>query len=163
MSEEALIELKPLGINLSGPHSRPLLLLKDLAGDMTMPVPISHLEAGILLQQTGQGPTMSSPHNVTQQILTFAHLQIERCIIHAIKNTLLMSQLEIKSEVDAKLNLLEIKAESAVALCLYLNVPIYSSREMIWKARSQSLELQESESQLHVFQTSAMRPHQYLM
>lgn len=163
MSEERLIELKPLGINLNGAHSRPLLLLKDSSGDLTMPVPISHLEAGILLQQTGQGPTLSSPHNMTQQILTFAQLQIERCVIHAVKNSILMSQLEIKSQVDPSLSLLEVKAESAVSLCLFLNVPIYASRDMVWKARNQSLELQESESQLHIFQTSAMRPHQYLM
>lgn len=163
MSEEQLIELKPLGINLSGPHSRPLLLLKDLSGDMTMPVPISHLEAGILLQQTGQGPAVSSPHAITQQILAFAHLQIEKCVIHTIKNSILVCQLEIKSDKNSTLDFIEIKAESAVTLCLYLSVPIYASRDIIWKARSQSLELQEAESQLHVFQTSAMRPHQYLM
>jgi bifunctional DNase/RNase len=158
MSADLLIELKPIGINVSSAHSKPLLLLKDSSGDLTMPLPISPLEAGVLMQQTGRGSTLSSPHSITEQILNFAGLKIERCLFTEYRNHNLYCRLEFRGNPKA----LEIKAEHAVSLCLYLNVPMYATRDLIWKARNQAIEIQE-QSEFMIFQTAAFRPHHYLM
>lgn len=157
MSAELLIELKPIGINVTGATSKPLLLLKDTTGELSMPLPISALDAGVLMQQTGKGTTLSSPHHITEQILNFAGLKFERCVFTEFKNNCLYCRLELQEE-----KALETKAEHAVSLCLYLNIPMFATRDLIWKARNQAAETQEH-SDLMIFQTAAIRPHHYLM
>jgi bifunctional DNase/RNase len=158
MSAELLIELKPIGINVNGSPSKPLLLLKDSSGDLTMPLPISPLEAGVLMQQTGRGPTLATPHYMTEQILHFAGIKIERCVFTEYRSQVLYCRLDIEGQS----RFLETKAEHAVSLCLYLNVPLYATRDLIWKARNQAVEMQE-QSEFMIFQTAAIRPHHYLM
>lgn len=166
MSGELLIELKPIGINITGPQSKPLLLLKDSSGDLTMPLPISSMDAGVLMQQTGKGATLSSPHLVTEQILKLADLKLERCVFTEMKSSNLMARLEFSypglEVLGSAPKSFEMKAEAAVALCLYLSVPLFATRELIWKARNQAVELQE-QSEMMLFQTAAIRPHHYLM
>jgi hypothetical protein len=158
MSAELLIELKPIGINITGSTSKPLLLLKDSTGDLSMPIPISALEAGVLMQQGGKGPTMASPHYITEQLLNFSGLKIERCIFTEYRNHTLYCRLEF-CNLDRSV---ETKAEHALSLCLFLGIPIYATRELIWRARNQAVEIQE-QSEFMIFQTAAVRPHQYLM
>jgi len=158
MSGELLIELKPIGINVNGTPARPLLLLKDSSGELTMPLPISALDAGVLMQQTGKGSTVTSPHHITDQILNFSGLKASRCIFTEYKNHTLFCRLEF--EVSDKF--FETKAEHAVSLCLYLNVPMFATRDLIWRARNQAVEMQE-QSELMIFHTAALRPHHYLM
>lgn len=167
MTAESLIELKPLGINVSDAPSRPLLLLKDDTGELTMPLAISAVDAGILLQQTGRGTSWSSPHVITEQILKLSSLKIKRCLFTEIRQGHVMAKLELSaldSEVPSstELRFLEVKAEVAVILCLYLSVPLFATRDLIWKARHQGAE-QKEQSELMVLQTSSFRPHSYLM
>jgi uncharacterized protein len=152
-----LVELKPLGMNMSGLTSKPVLLLKDVSGEITMPLPITNLDAGILMQQTGQGAVMASPHGITEEILKLVSLKIKRCVFTEYHQNHLYCVLEFFNKKES----LKVKAEQAISLCLYLNVSLYATRDLIWKARQQSMEKSYQE-ELLLLQAGFSRHHQYL-
>ncbi|MCS6838950.1 MAG: DUF151 domain-containing protein [Bdellovibrionaceae bacterium] len=154
---DLLVMLKPLGINMSQMASRPLLLLRDDSGELTLPLPISPLDAGVLMQQAGKAATMWSPHQVTVEILKLAQLEPERCVFIEIRGGAVWGRLEFKNQ-----KAIEMRADYLVSLCLYLNVPIFATADLIWRARHQVFEIQEQDG-LMLFQSSAFRPHEYLM
>lgn len=157
---EVYIQLKPFGINLSptGAASMPLLLLKDSSGELTLPIPIHPIDAGILMQQSGKAVGFHSPYMVTEQVLKIFQVKVERCLIHEVRNSQIYCRLEFSNQMH-----LDIKAESGICFAMYLNIGIFATRDVIWKARTLSLELQAKNDGLLIFQTSAIRPHEYLM
>lgn len=155
---EVWIQLKPFGINLMGSSSQPLLLLKDASGELTLPLRIHALEVGILMGQSGKGQVLTSPHIVTEQLLKAVGVSLQRCILHDVKGQQIMARLELSTG-----QFVEIRADQAVSLVMYLNAPIFTTRELIWKARSLSVEMETQQEGLVLFQSAAMRPHEYLM
>jgi hypothetical protein len=155
---EVWIQLKPFGINLTGAGAQPLLLLKDSSGELTLPLRIPALEVGILLGQSGKAQALTSPHLVTEQILKALGASIQRCVLYDVKAQHLMARLELSNG-----QFVEIRADQAVSLILYLNVPIFTTRELVWKARNLNVELQTQDEGLVLFQSAALRPHEYLM
>ena len=172
MAGEVLFELKPMGISITGADSKPLLLLRDDSGEMSMPLPITQLEAQILMNLTGKGITLANPYAATEHLLKWAGLKVNRCEFYLESSSSpLMARLCFAAPSEEGVSLLPLnsepvcllKAEMVVALCLQLNVPMYASRDVIWSARKHSVDLQESQDPLSIFQGAAFRPHHYLM
>ncbi len=66
---ENWLELEPWGVSMTGGKARPLLLLREKAGDRILPVWLSHLDAGISLTQGTLRTGSASPHDLTFQLL----------------------------------------------------------------------------------------------
>jgi len=149
--DKKLIPLKPFGMQLSADGMRPMLLLKDASGELTLPVPLNPLEAGVTLTQSNKSITPTTPHRVTELLLEGLNLKVETCVFTEIKGLRQYVRLQIQSSIPANgemdlanssLKYLRVRAEEAMSFCLHFNVPMFATRNYIARSRTLSIELE---------------------
>jgi hypothetical protein len=166
-----LIKLKPFGFHLTSPSGLPIFLLKDEAGEITLPVRVSPIEVGISLSPS-QRLEGISPHRVSLALMASLNLKPSRAVFCEIEKNQQHLEIffEIKDPHTAAQNSLtglvsaptiKVRAEEAISFCLFTEIPFFASREFIWNSRALALEA-EKELQLlgHI---ASHRPHPYLM
>jgi bifunctional DNase/RNase len=160
ISEKNLIRLYPYGITLTQIPGRPILLLKDEAGENTLPVAINQLEAGVAVQQSQNSVAVSSPHHVTKVILESLNIKIEKCVFVEIKSQHQYVRLTIDGH--PKYGSLKFKADEVMSLCLHLNIPIYATQKLMKKSQTMSAELEGIAQGIELNPAVMMRTHEYL-
>lgn len=161
---ESRVELQPLGVQLMGEGLLPLLLLKergaDGLGDLSLPVPLSPLEAGLTLGQAQPNLELTGPHKGTAAIFDSLNLKIKKATFEDIRGQKQMLRLEFENHPH--LDSLLVPAAGALSLCLALKVPIFASREFIRRSQSMANELQGLARDLKEASVSIKKNHQYL-
>ena len=156
------IRLEPFGMTLTGDGMRPLLLLKDQSGELTLPVPLSPLEAGVTLGQSSTAPLPSTTHQVTQLLLESMSVKITRCVFKELRSQNQIVELELTGHPNGT-SKMRVRADAAMSLCLHLNVPLFASKEFIQKSRSTVVEMQGQAKALALNPKVLVRNHPYLM
>ncbi|MBX2995959.1 MAG: bifunctional nuclease family protein [Bdellovibrionaceae bacterium] len=134
MTELDLIRLTAYGMTVTNDGGRPMLLLRDERGELTLPVPMGPLEGGVAMAQSNRMAPPSSPHRVTELLLKSMDLKITRCVFSEIDGFRQWVELELENHpLGAKT--LRVRADECMSLCLHLEVPVYASRALILKAR----------------------------
>ena len=154
-----LIKLSVYAMALNQDPQRPILLLKDQSGELTLPVCLNPLEAGMALQQSNSAAPMT-PHKTTELILQSLDLKIEKCVFVEIRGPYQFVNLQFKNHPGIKT--LKVRADEAMSLCLHLNVPIYASKKMILKSKEMNgapLEVANNQNP----DPALIRTHQYLL
>lgn len=136
--ESDLVELKPFGLSLTNEMSRPFMIFKDLkTEEMTLPVPLTPIEAGVTLAQSTVNQVPISPHRFLEMMLSSLDIKIEKCVFMEIKG--LNQSVRLFMNGHPKYNSLKIKASEAISLCLHLKVPFFATREFIKKSKQMSV------------------------
>jgi hypothetical protein len=146
ITDQELIELSAYGLSVGAEMGQPLLILKALKQDLSLPIPLNPLEAGITLAQSNKTIAPVSPHKATAALLKALGMQIEKCVFVEIKNSHQFVKLFVSGHPAVRS--LKLKAEEVLSLCLYLEVPLYTTREFIARSRVMVAEIDEQRREL---------------
>ena len=160
LTDQELIELAPYGLSVGPEMGHSLLILKSLLEDLTLPIPVNPLEAGITLAQSNKSIAPVSPHKATAALLKALSMQIEKCVFVEIKNSHQFVKLFISGH--PQLRTLKVKAEDVLSLCLYLEVPLFTTREFIARSRVMVAEINEQRKELMSNPGMAVKNHPYI-
>lgn len=133
LKDDELIEVTAYGLSVGQEMGQPLLILKSIKHDLTLPIPINPLEAGITLAQSNRSIAPVSPHKATAALLKAMAIKIEKCVFVEIKNSSQYVKLFLIGH--PQLRTLKVKVEEVLSLCLHLEVPIFATREFIARSR----------------------------
>lgn len=139
--EEELIQVNAYCLSVHSEMGQPVLILKAVNRDLTLPIPINPLEAGVTLAQSNKSVAPVSPHKVTSALLKALGMHIEKCVFVEIKNSNQYVKLFVSGH--PKVRALKFKAEEVLSLCLYLEVPLYTTQEFIDCSRVMVAEIDE--------------------
>jgi len=149
--QKDLIQLFPFGVSFGTDPHRPFILLKDAQLEYTLPVPVNPLEAGLLINQSNKSGAPYSPHQVTLQLLKGLGIVVKQCVFVEIKGTLQFVRLYLSGHPS--LTSFKIRADEALSLSLFLNCPIFATKNFIGKSKLMSAQLEG------IAQTAQVLPH----
>lgn len=137
-----LIQLLPYGLSMTTDAQRPVLLLRDEAHVYTLPVALSPIEAGISLSQANKLQPESSPHKFTATLMSSLGIDIKQAVFVEIKGA--DQYLRLYMSGHPRLNSVKLRAQEAMSLCLYLDVPIYATKSFIGLSRVMATSFESS-------------------
>lgn len=144
--EKDLIQVNAYCLSVHSEMGQPVLILKATERDLTLPIPINPLEAGVTLAQSNKSVAPVSPHKVTSALLKALGMTIEKCVFVEVKNSNQYVKLFVNGH--PKVRTLKFKAEEVLSLCLYLEVPLYTTKEFISCSRVMIAEIDEQRKEL---------------
>lgn len=159
--EKDLVELFPYGLSLSNDATRPFMILKDKTGDMTLPVPISQLEAGVTLTQSAHSAVPPTTHVFSEKILESLDIKLERCVFVEIKGINQFVRVYMKNHPQYQS--LKFKADEVMSLCIHMKVPIYATKSFINRSKHMSAEIVQMAQGMQQNPLNLIKPHTYLM
>lgn len=158
--EKDLIQVNAYCLSVHSEMGQPVLILKAIDRDLTLPIPINPLEAGVTLAQSNKSVAPLSPHKVTAALLKALGMHIEKCVFVEIKNSNQYVKLFISGH--PKLRALKFKAEEVLSLCLYLEVPLYTTHQFISCSRVMVADIDEQRRELINYPEMAVNNHLYI-
>lgn len=159
--DKELIRFYPFGLQLSADGLNPVLLLRDEKGELTLPVLLNQLEAGVALTQANKTIAPVSPHRVTEVLLESLSLKIESCYFYEVKNSQLFVRLNLSGSSSVKF--IKVRADEAMSLCLHMNVPLFATRGFVNQAKVLSTEAHGVMQGLKLNPEVLMKNHKYVM
>ena len=146
--QKDLIQIFPYGLSLTQDVQRPFILMRDESHQHTLPVAVSPIEAGVLLSQNNKASLPSTPHRFTEMLLGSLNIQIKQCVFVEIKGMHQYVRLYVSGHPLT--NSFKMRADEAISLCLYLEVPIFTTRGFIAKSRVMSAKVEGMAKDLHL-------------
>ncbi len=160
-AEKDLILMVPYGLSLSNGTDRPFLILKDEAGEETLPVGINSLEAGATLTQSSQSSVPVSLHKFSESLLMSLDIRLERCVFVEIKGV--HQYVRIYMLNHPRYTSLKFRADEVMSLCIQLKIPIYATRSFIARSKIMSAEITEIAQNISGHPLAAAKTNNYLM
>jgi uncharacterized protein len=159
--EKDLVELMPYGLSLSNDASRPFMILKDKTGEMTLPVPINQLEAGVTLTQSSHSAELTT-HTFSEKLLASLDIKLDRCVFVEIKGVHQYVRVYMKNHPQYQS--LKFRADEVMSLCIHLKVSIFATKSFINRSKHMSAEIvQLAHAVAAEHPLSLIKPHTYLM
>lgn len=155
-----LIKIVPYGLSVGPEMIRPILIMKAEKSDLTMPVPLNPLEAGVTLSQSNKTIAPITPHKATQELLRALGIKIEKAIFVEIKGQYQYLKLYISGHPLVKE--LKVRADEAMSLCLHCEVPIYTTKELAIKSRVLNAELESMKKDVRISPQIMQKNHMYI-
>lgn len=140
--QDDLVRLFPYGLSVTTEASRPMLLLKDETYQLTLPVALSPIEAGVALSQNNKTTVMSTPHRFTEILLKSLNIEIKQAVFVEIRGA--HQYLRLYLSGHAEMNSVKIRADEVMSLCLHLNVPLFATKKFIGRSQVMSAEMEAS-------------------
>ncbi len=159
--EKDLVELFPYGLSLSNDASRPFMILKDKTGDLTLPVPINQLEAGVTLTQSAHANAPLTTHRFSEKLLESLDITLERCVFVEIKGIHQFVRIYMKGH--SQYQSLKFRADEVMSLCIHLKVSIFATKKFIDRSRHMSAEIVALAQMAAQDPLSLTKTHNYLM
>ncbi|MBC7420704.1 MAG: bifunctional nuclease family protein [Bdellovibrio sp.] len=160
-TEKDLLLMVPYGLSLSNGTDRPFLILKDEAGEETLPVAINSLEAGATLTQSAQNSVPVSLHKFSESLLISLDIKLERCVFVEIKGVHQYVRIYMKNH--PRYTSLKFRADEVMSLCIQLKIPIYATRNFIGRSKVMSAEITEIAQELSSHPLATAKTNNYLM
>jgi bifunctional DNase/RNase len=137
-----LVQLFPYGVTLDGDATRPFLLLKDEAHVHTLPVAVSPIDAGVVLSQSNKMILESSPHKFTASLLQSLGIEIKQAVFVEIKGSSQYLRLYLSGHPG--MSSIKLRADEAMSLCMFLEVPLFATKNFIGRSRVMSSQHESS-------------------
>ncbi len=160
IEDNELIQIVPYGLSIGNEMGPPVMIFKALDRDLTIPLMINALEAGVTLAQSNKSTVPSSPHKGTKQIFEAIGLKILKCIVIEVRGSSQYVRLVFDGIYANKS--LKLKASDILSLCLHLEVPIYTTKEVAVRSRVLIAEVDEQKKQLLSNPTIVQNKHLYM-
>ena len=145
--QKDLVQLSPYGLSVNGDVNRPVLLLKDEAHIYTLPVVVSPIDAGVVLAQTNKTILESSPHRFTLVLLQSLGIEIKQAVFVEIKAS--SQYLRLYLSGHPSMSSIKLRADEAMSLCIYLDVPIFATKNFIGRSRVMNTEVESGAQKLN--------------
>lgn len=133
-----LIQLFPFSMNVD--ITRPFLILKDKNHEHTLPVALNPLEAGVTLSQANKSIAPITTHRFSQLLLEKLSMKVEQAVFVEIKGV--HQYLRMYTSGNAGVTSIKLRADEAMSLCLYLDVPLFATKSFIAKSKVMSAEIE---------------------
>jgi uncharacterized protein len=159
--EKDLILLVPYGLSLSNRADRPFLILKDHAGEQTLPVGLNPLEAGATLTQSTQTGLPVSLHKFSESLLDSLDIKIERCVFVEIKG--LHQYVRLYMQGHPRYTSMKFRADEVMSLCIQQKIPIYATRSFIDRSKIMSADMTGLAQGIAANPLMLAKSHHYLM
>lgn len=160
--EKDLVELFPYGLSLTNDASRPFMILKDKFNELTLPVPINQLEAGVTLTQSAHALEPVTTHRFTERLLESLDIKLERCVFVEIKGIHQYARIYMKGH--SQYQSLKFRADEIMSLCIHLKVPIFATLNFINRSKLMSAEIVSLAQNASAQNPSGIvKTHAYLM
>lgn len=155
---ETWLELFPSGIAINSGLGRPLLILKDKAGNEVLPVWMHPLDAGVAMAEMQEGLGLT-PHVVTRKVLEAVGLSCESCTFVELVGHHQYVQLLFRPLGDSQTAplTLRLRADEAMSFCLTAKARFFSTASYMTRCRALQAELGSLEENLQNGQLSALR------
>lgn len=160
-NSENLIQMEPYGVSLAQDVHRPFLLLKNEIENLTLPVALNPLEAGVALSQSNKQIPESTPHRFTQLLLESLNIKIEKCVFCEIKGH--NQYVRLYFENHPQYGSLKLRADESMSLCLQLGVPFFATKSFIQKSKVMSAEIDGLAKGIQLNPDLKLKLHPYLM
>lgn len=155
-----LVELFPYGLSLSNDAARPFMILKDKLGELSLPVPISQLEAGLTLTQNSPS-AVSAPHAFVEKLLGSLDIKLNRCLFVEIKGV--HQYVRLYMENHPQYHSLKFRVDEVLSLCFYLKVPIFATKDFINRSKIMTAEIAGLHQSTQNNPQMMIKSHNYLM
>jgi uncharacterized protein len=136
-----MIELSLVGVRVELPSNQPIVLLKEASGERYLPIWIGAVEAtAIAFALQGIQTPRPMTHDLLRDILTEAHVEVERIVISDLVDQTFYATIKMSSNG----NTAEVSSRpsDAIALAVRVNVPIFAAEEVLEQA---GIELRDEE------------------
>ncbi len=145
-----LVQLYPYGLSVTTDVNRPFLLLKDESQELTLSVGVTPIDAGVLLSQSNKMLAESSPHKFLLVLLQSLQIEIKQAVFVEIKGAHQYIRLYVSGH--PQISSIKLRADEAMSLCLYLSVPMFSTRAFIGRSRHLVAELESGAKKIKKIQ-----------
>ena len=115
-SDEKWIELFPYGVTMAADRLRPIMLFKDKLEQQVLPVFLSPIEAGLVVNHTQESLVATSPHHLTSKILGNLGVKLKKVHFTDVRGSLQYIDLHFKG--STRLKTIESRADEAISFCL---------------------------------------------
>lgn len=137
--EADLIELFPFGLSLTNDSTRPFMIFKDKQQEVSLPVVINQIEAGVTLTQSAQSTAPVSLHRFSESLLDSLSIKLERCIFVEIKGVHQYVRLYMSGH--PQYHSMKFRADEVMSLCFHLKVPFFATKNFINRSKVMSAEI----------------------
>lgn len=158
--QDDLVRLFPYGLSLAAESERPFLLLKDESNQLTLPVALNPLEAGVAMTQSSPGQSLSTPHRFTMMLMESLQINPRQCVFVQIKGA--HQFVRIYFQGHPQTNSIKLRADEAMSLSMQLNLPIYATRDFVQKSRLMTAEIEDLGRGLKGAPQVRQRNHSYI-
>lgn len=138
--QDDLVQLFPYGLSLNNPSARPYLLLKNATQDLTLPVALNPVEAGVSLAQGSQASLAATPHRFTQLLMNTLGIEPRQCVFVQIKGV--HQYVRIYFGGHPATNSIKLRADEAMSLCLATEIPLFATRSFIARSKVLTAEIE---------------------
>ncbi len=147
-SKLTLIEMTLEGVRIEFPSQRPILLLKERAGDRYLPIWVGTFEASaIALELSNIKTPRPMTHDLIVNILTGINIKIESIEICDIRDNTFYAILNIK-QARNKLIKIDSRPSDAIAIAVREKCSIFSTLDVLEKA---GIKIQSIEEEIDKF------------
>jgi len=147
-SKLTLIEMTLEGVRIEFPSQRPILLLKERAGDRYLPIWVGTFEASaIALELSNIKTPRPMTHDLIVNILTGLNIKIESIEICDIRDNTFYAILNIK-QARNKLIKIDSRPSDAIAIAVREKCGIFSTLDVLEKA---GIKIQSIEEEIDKF------------
>jgi bifunctional DNase/RNase len=130
-----LIEMKVAGIALDQFFNTPIIILKDLSNERSLPIWVGTFEANaIAYGLNGSGLPRPLPYDIMKELLTKFELKLKRIIVSDLRDNTFYAIIELVK--NGQVIQIDSRPSDAIALAVRVGVPIMVSDMVIKKAKT---------------------------
>jgi bifunctional DNase/RNase len=139
-----VIEVKVVGVGLEPQTNKPLVFLKDEAGNAILPIHIGFFEAtAISTKLVGQDPPRPITYDLLGSILGGLEAQVMHVAITELKDDIFFARIAIRYK-QRSLDI-DSRPSDAIALALRVKAPVYVSEQVMAEAGISQAELEKQQ------------------
>ena len=157
-SRKQWIELFPYAISMGAVQRRPILIFRDKAETMSLPIWLNQIEASIAALDLNKSTNL---HALSIKLLESASIQITRCEFIEIQGHHQFVRLALAGH--PKFKELRVRADEAIPICMGLKARFFSTAEFIMQCRDLDIALLGIEQSLNLQPEIGSKRHPYMM
>lgn len=140
------IEVNIRGLMMDPSSGTPIIILKDVASDMMLPIWVGAYEANaIALEIEKIAPQRPMTHDLLRNLVVAVDAKVERVVVTELRDNTFYAVIEMRNSAG-EMVLLDARPSDAIALALRADCPIFVNEEVINASRNTIVEETEGES-----------------
>lgn len=131
----ALVEMEVRGITLDPVTNMPIIILRDLENNKSLPIWVGIFEANAIASEMEKlSPPRPMTHDLLKNMIEGLKSKVKRIIVNDLRNNTFFAIIELEKN-GANVSI-DSRPSDAIALALRVKVPIMVSDEVIKKAKT---------------------------